>query len=166
MVEIIDHDFTIEHRGGKELVVSDSLSQDVVPKSLYQRCYQAMNDRRIEDDLESAEAERIAHISESQLDNQPPLREGDDTIHVFWEVNAFALGPICVELCKAQETEFVDLKRYAKSLRGGSVDGNGLILVARGENLPIVVPRSLQKCGIVQVDGSKLHGHWRGKYFS
>lgn len=174
VVEIMDHDFTIEHRGGKELVVPDTLSRDAVPKPLCQRCYCPMNDRRIEDALESAEAECISRILESQLDDQSPLREADGADSVLAVVNAFAPGPSRAEFLTAQETEFGDLKRYVKSLRGGAIDDNGLMCVARAGHLPIVVPKSLQKSVLAHVHGSKLHGHYkvdrtlsklRGKYW-
>ena len=38
VLEIMDHEFVIEHKAGKELVVPDAMSRDAVPKPLCQRC--------------------------------------------------------------------------------------------------------------------------------
>lgn len=139
VVDVQDHDFVVEHRAGKELVVPDTLSRDTVPKPLCQRCYRPLHDLYVEGVVSKEIREVVSAVA---------------------EVGGFGNGPTTQAIRAAQIEDFGYRSHTAQAGKNMAVDEEGLLRIEKSDNLVLVVPTALQKNLLAHVHGSNLHGHY------
>lgn len=100
VVDVQDHDFAVEHRAGKELVVPDTLSRDTVSNPLCQRCYRPLLDHDMGEIVGKKKDEVVSAV----------------------KIRGFGNGPTVQVIPSAQLQEFGDLLHVSATRRDVAVD--------------------------------------------
>lgn len=110
-----------------------------------------ISEARIEVMTVTEEAERVAAVLE-----EGQGARGSEIIAAIKEVTAFATGPSNEEMVAAQVDEFGDLGEAASKRDGMVVDQHGLLVLARGGDLAVLVSKTLTQTVLKYVHGSRL----------
>lgn len=124
VIEVQDHDFKVEHGAGPDLVVSDTLGRDAVPKPLCQRCYNPLDSSTLHRINSEREEKRVYKAAEEVM-------RCAEKVRAVQESGVIGNGPTKDELRSAQAEEFGNIHEYVRKGKQLMVDDDGIVRSTR-----------------------------------